>query len=319
MSEIWDISKIPLPFTEMIGSDTIGNASPTWTTDELQDPDIDNAVVDGSDAGADQSELGLRVGNKAQISTKVVRVSTRAIDSDTIGRSNELSYQVMMRQRELRRDVEAIMLTNQASLADDGASVAGRSAGLGAWLTTNAFRGATGTDGGFNTSTGLVDAPTLGTPRALSETLVRDVAQSVWEQGGNPTTLMGVPTVIRLLSEYMFTSTAKIANLTSDVREKTSAAVATGSVNLFITDFGVTLMMIPNRLQQNSDTDVSDLFCIDPAFIRQGFLTGYRVDPVAKTGLADNRQMHVDWTLKVLNEKAQGVIADIDNTAAVIA
>ena len=130
---------------------------------------------------------------------------------------------------------------------------------------------------------------------------------------------MGVPTVIRLLSEYMFSSTAKIANLTSDVREKTSAAVATGSVNLFITDFGVTLMLTPNRLQQNSDTDVSDLFCIDPQFIRQGFLTGYRVDPVAKTGLADNRQMHVDWTLKILNEKAQGVIADIDNTEAVIA
>ena len=38
-----------------------------------------------------------------------------------------------------------------------------------------------------------------------------------------------------------------------------------------------------------------------------------------KTGLADNRQMAVDWTLVVHTEKAHGVIADIDPTLAVTA
>ena len=43
------------------------------------------------------------------------------------------------------------------------------------WLTTNTFRGATGVDGGFGATTGdVVDAPTEGTKRGLTETLVRD-------------------------------------------------------------------------------------------------------------------------------------------------
>ena len=50
----------------------------------------------------------------------------------------------------------------------------------------------------------------------------------------------------------------------------------------------------------------------------QGFLQGYRVDPLDRTGTADNRQMTTDVTLKVLNEAAFGVIADIDPTIPVI-
>ena len=49
----------------------------------------------------------------------------------------------------------------------------------------------------------------------------------------------------------------------------------------------------------------------------QTFLHGYRVEPLAKTGLSDKRLMCVDYTLKVLNEKAHAVIADIDPTAPV--
>ena len=318
MSAIWDISKIPLDFTESISSDTAKNSFTEYTQDKLQAVDIDNAHVDGSDTDADDdTNLGTRVGSHCQISTKTIKVSTRARSSDTIGRSDELAYQIMMRQQECRRDVEAISVGQQASIADDGAAVPGRSAGFAAWLTSNTDRGATGADGGF--SSGVTDAPTLGTVRALSEATVRDIAQSVWEAGGNPTRIMSTPSVIRGLSEYMFTSTAKIATLTSDVREKESGATATGSVNLFITDFGVTLAMMPNRLQQEEATDNANVYIYDPEFVRHSFLHGYRVETLNKTGLADKRHVIVDWTLKVLNEEAHGVIADIDGTAAVVA
>ena len=322
MQRIWDISSIPLDFTESISSDSVTNSYTEYTQDKLQAVNLSNAAIDGSDQNNNNdTNTGTRVGSHCQISTKVVSVSERADNSDTIGRSKELPYQVMMRQRELHRDVEAIMLTQQASVADNGSNVAGLSAGFASWLTTNTFRGAGGADGGF--ASGVTAAPTVGTVRALSETLVRDCAQSVWEQGGNPTTLMSIPAVIRSLSSYMFTSTASVATLTSDVREKTSAATATGSVNLFITDFGVTLMMIANRLQpvvdDTADLENANLYCYDPEYVRQGFLSGYRVEPLAKVGLADTRLMAVDWTLKVLNEAAHGVIADIDYTLAVVA
>ena len=49
------------------------------------------------------------------------------------------------------------------------------------------------------------------------------------------------------------------------------------------------------------------------------YLHGYRVEPLAKTGLSDKRMMAVDWTLRVNTQRAHGAILDIDETAAVTA
>lgn len=317
MNQIWDISNIPLPFTDQISSDSSSNSYTEWTTDKLAAPDINNAVIDGSDATGNNAKGGARVGNQCQISVKNVVVTDRAGAEDTIGRANELAYQVMERQKELRRDREAIYLTQQASQADNGDDTPGKLGGFFAWLTTNVSRGATGANGGF--SNGVVAAPTPGTPRALSETMIRDVAQSVYQQGGNPSLLMSTPTLIRKLSEYMFTSSARIATMTSDVGQSPGAKIAQGSVNVFVTDFGVTLEMVANRLQPVVTGDVVNVGIIDPEYVRETFLQGYQTKELAKTGLTEKRLMSVDGSLKVLNEAAHGVIADITQTAAVVA
>jgi len=319
MNKIWDISKIPLPFTDMIGSEKSKQEYKEWTTDELAAVDTTNAIVDGSDATGNNTATGLRVGNHHQISDKVVRVSTRADASDTIGRTKELSYQLMRRMQELKRDVEAIALLNQASVADDGDSTAGKVGGLPSWLTTSAYHGAgAGADGGFSTSTGLTVARTKGTKRALTEALVRDCVQSVYAEGGDPTKFMSVPVVIRKFSEYLFTSSARVATLMSDQGKSREAATALGSVNVFVTDFG-TLTLVPNRLQQLYDTTVADAFILDPEYLALTYLKGYQTSPLAKTGLAENRHMTVDWSLIVNTEKAHGMIGDIDTALDVTA
>jgi hypothetical protein len=317
MQQIWDISKIPLPFSDIAGSGSASNSYTEWPIDKLAAPDITNAQIDGADTNSnDDTAVGARVGNQCQISTKTVKVSSRAQAVDAIG-GDALAYQVMMRQQELRRDVDAIAVTQQASAADDGSAVAGKAGGFGAWLTTNAFRGATGADGGF--ANGIVAAPTPGTVRALSETLIRDAAQAVYIEGGNPTKLMSTPLLIRKLSEYMFTASARIATLMSDSGQSREAQVAKGSVNVMVTDFGVTLEFVPNRLQQLVTTDNVNVYLIDPQYVELAYLRGYRTEPLAKTGLAETRQMAVDWTVKVLNEAAHGVVADINPALAVVA
>lgn len=317
MDRIWDISKIPLPLTDLIGSDEAKQSFTEWTEDALAAPDITNAEIDGADQTGNDTVTGSRRGNHCQESVKIVQVSTRARSSDTIGRSDELSYQVMRRQQELRRDVEAIMLTGQASFADTGAA-AGKAAGLAAWITTSVDRGAGGAGTGFNTSTGIVPVVTDGTKRGLTETLIRDSVENVYTEGGDPTILMTIPSICRKFSEYLFTSSARVATLQSDQGKSSEKATALGSVNVFVTDFG-TLTMIPNRLQQKTGSaDAADVFIIDPSYLRQAFLTGYRTEPLSKTGLSDKRLMCVDWSLKVLTEKAHGLIADIDPTVAVV-
>ena len=321
MQRIWDISKIPLPLTDRIGTETCKNSYKEWTTDELAAPNLSNAHVDGADASGNDTKTGKRVGNHCQISTKIVQVSTRANESDSIGGAGSLSYQVMKRQQELRRDVEAIALTHQASVADDGNTTPGKSAGLGAWLETSTSRGTTGADGGFNTGTGIVAAPAVGAKRALTEKAVRDIVQSVYQEGGDPTVLMSLPSVIRAFSEYLFTSSARVATLMADQGRSAEKATALGSVNVFVTDFG-TLDLVDNRLQQlyaADDGDCANVYIITPEYLSLGYLHGYRTEPLAKTGLSDKRQMAVDWTLIVQSEKAHGVIADIDPTLAVTA
>lgn len=96
MDQIFDISRIPLPFTDMIGTDRSTNTYTEWTQDELQAPDTTNSVEEGHtpDPTDNDTVLGARVGNYHQISYKVVRVSDRAQQTDNIGRASELAYQV---------------------------------------------------------------------------------------------------------------------------------------------------------------------------------------------------------------------------------
>lgn len=319
MNAIFDISRIPLPFTDMIGSGSHKNEYAEWTVDELAQPDVSNAVVDGADANGNDYQVGQRVGNHSQTSDKVVRVSYRADASDTIGRARELSYQISRRQQELRRDVEAIALENQASVADNGDAIAGLSGGLPTWLNTSVTNG---TAGGFNLSTGLTTAFTTGgSAVALTEANIRDTVQSVYQEGGDPTKLMSVPAVCRIISEYLFTSSARIATLLSDQGKSAEKATAMGAVNVFVTDFG-TLDIVPNRLQQLQTAaaagDSAFVFILDPEYLSMSYLYGYRTDMLAKMGLAENRQMAVDWTLKVHTEKAHGMIGDVSVTAPMV-
>jgi len=312
MEKIWDISKIPLPFTDMIGSGKARNSFREWTTDELAAPDVTNAVVDGADASGNNTATGLRVGNHCQTSDKVVKVSYRADASDIIGRSKELAYQLMRRQQELRRDVEAIALENQASVADDGNSTAGKAGGLPTWIVTNSQNG---TAGGFNVSDGLTDVWTsTGAVVTPTETLVRNAVEGVYNEGGESTKLMSIPGITRRFSEYLFTSSARVGTIMSDQGKSREAAAAVGSINIFVTDFG-TLDIVPNRLQQKQTAaaanDSAFIFILDPMQLAIDYLYGYRTDVLAKTGLAENRQMAVDWTLRVGNQKAQAMIGDI--------
>jgi hypothetical protein len=334
MNQIWDISKIPLPLTDSIGSETSKNAYKEWTIDALVAPLINNARIDGSDARTvTETVLGSRVGNHHQISDKIVRVSFRADNSDVIGRTKETSYQVMRRQQELRRDVESTLTLNQNSVADDGSATPGQSGGLPAWLTSNVAFGASGAAGGWQTST-VVNKRTYGTARALTETLVRDAVQSVYTNGGDPSIMMSVPGTIRKFSEYLFSSSARVATLYSDQGKSGEQATALGSVNVFVTDFG-TLRLIPNRLQWQytgtvASTTVaygaapatnatSDVFIIDPSYLAISYLKGYRTEELSKTGLAENKQMSVDWTLIVNTEKSHAVIGDITVASVVTA
>ena len=316
MQKIFDISKIPLPFTDLVGSTTHKNERFDWVVDELRAPDVTNARVDGSDAGEASEAGGARVGNHSQISDEVIAVSYRADASDTVGRTKELAYRITRGNQQIRRDVEAIALNNQASVAGTD-EVAGVTGGLPSWIETTVMNadGSAATAGGHNMTTGLTVKANVGDGSAatgLSFQAVKDAIQGVYEEGGEVTHLMSNPGVIGALSSYMFDNEARVATLTSDQgAPANSKATALSSVNVLVSDFG-TIKLVPNRLQPLDENGNAIAFLLDPEYVSLSYLEGYRTDQLAKTGLAEKRQISVDWGLRVHTEKAHGMIVNID-------
>ena len=321
MDKLWMINKIPLPFQDRVGTDIpMSDKTKHWTKDELAAPSLANALVDGADAPADSSAEGDRVNNKAQICGKTVKVSSRARRVRTIAFQDALTHQVMMRQEENYRDREAICLHNQASVNGTD-SVAGKSGGFPAWVETNAD--GAGARGGFNTSTGVVDAFTVGTRRALTEVMFRDTSQDVFVSNGNVSVAMSIPDMIRRISDYYFTADAKVATLQRETRgEEREGATAIGAVTYIRLDHGVWLELVSNRLQQSYSAtggNACDLHLIDTERVGIAQLQPMIGEPMGRKGLYYETLIHTDWTLVVGNEKAHGVITELNYETAMTA
>lgn len=349
MQQLFDISQIPLPLTQRIGTSSHSNPYTEWPMDRLQEPDItniDNFVIDGSTGRADDSShpTYARVGNHSQISVRNIQVSTRSNEVGTIGFARTLAHQIMMRGNEVRRNVEAHMLANQASQIDTGDSGnPGKIAGLEAWIADEDERGATiyaasGASqyrdlstggisiGGWPHQTGTVipaiDYSSVTDHEPLTETAVKDVIEGLYTRGADPTVIMARPSVVRLWSEFQFSSSARVATLTNqDSAASRAQRVAQGSVNVYVSDFSV-LEVVPNRLQPVSGDGspaCDTVFIFDPNFLKLSFLHGYRTISEGKAGLLEKREVQVDWTLKVLNWTAIGAIFGVANDEAVTA
>ena len=339
---IVDISRIPLPFADSIGSGSHSNPKHEWSCDRLADPDTTNAVTDGSTATTPTQVPAIRLGNHAQISQKTVGTSTR-VESTATHSNESLARYVQKATQELMRDCEAISLLNQASVKDTGVGgTAGKTAGLEAWIDEKvANQGAAaksplpfvdasgeltmtaaGSLGGWSTGTDHVfsgvDYTALTTAGQGSFASLKGILQALFELGAMPTKIMARNDVITALSSFMFTSTAQIATLQRDKGEG-GAAQAQSSVNQIIDDNGIIVDLITNRLMQLSGDGTptcNTLFAYDPssfAISTQG--GGIRSKELPVSGLGRAIQIHKDWMLTVNNPDALGAYICLDGGA----
>ena len=320
LDKIFDISKISLPYTEMVGKTTHKNERFDWVVDKLDAPDLTNAVVDGSDAGPAADASGERVGNHSQTSTKVISVSHRADDSDRIGAEKEFAYQLSRANNHLRRDLEAISLSDQASVADDGATTAGKTGGLASWIASNVFE-ADGTEvaaTGYNHTTGKTTTPTASAAGALSWGTIKDGIQAVYEEGGDVSVLMARPSVIASLSEFSYSNDVPIASLTADQGKSQEKQAAVGAIQVIVTDFGK-VKLVPNRIMQPLSDGSDVVYLLDPEYLSTSYLSGIQGYDLAKTGLSNKKMLATDWGVRCHNERAQAMIIGVDSSLPVVA
>ena len=312
---IYNISPTEVPLQANAGRGSASQTLHEWQIDELAAVDTGNAAIDGADFGADSSDPAQRIGVYMQISIKYLAVSRRANIVNKAGRKSELAYQIAKKGKELRRDVEAIACENQATLAGSS-SVASLTAGLGAWITTNTDRGAGGADGALSSGTfgQPTTAATDGTVRAMSEADMLALLRDAYIQGGNPNMIMVGPTVKQNFSNYMFTTNARIATQYQDQGPNNRGGISVvGAVDVYVSDFTV-LDIVPNRFQRERD-----VWILDTEYWEIAYLDGYKTETIAKIGDAERRHILVDWGLVSHNEAASAVLADIDETTAMVA
>jgi hypothetical protein len=293
---IANISPEDTPFQSNIGRGKVSNTLYEWQTDELAGVDLDNNVTEGDDVGTfDEVTPTVRLQNYCQISRKTVVIANTMEAVTKAGRRSELAYQLAKKGAELKRDIEGIALSNQAASSSAGLRKTGS---LLAFLKTNISKASDGVDPVYTTIPD--DVRTNGTRRDFTEAMLKDVIQQCWTEGANPKILMVGPSNKQTVSA--FPGIAQQRYNASGASPTTIVAAA----DVYVSDFG-NLSVVPNRFMR-----AGDAFVLDPEYAEIVYLRPFKQEKLAKTGDAEKRMMIVEWGLKVKQEKAHGLITDLE-------
>lgn len=293
--DIYRVAPTETPFTSSVQNAGRAKAvNHEWQTQDLAPASTSNAVLEGDDATTDATTPTVRLGNICQISDKVARVTGTQQAIDKAGRDNELSYQVALKKLELKRDMESILLNNQAKVAGDG-STARKLAGIESWIKTNTSKGTAGGAADPSAADGT-GTRTDGTQRAFTETQLKTVLQSIWTNGGSPDTIMVGGFNKQVMSTFTGRSTP-----TEDAKSKKIVA----AVDVYESDFGA-LKIVPNRFMRARSALILQMDMWALAFLRN-----MKEVDLAKTGDSERKQIITEWTLEARNEKASGGVFDL--------
>lgn len=292
------VSPTETVFMSAIGTRSVDNTYFEWSEVDLAAA-ASNTQIEG-DVGLSNSAPtnAVRKGNYTNISAKVVEVSDTNQAVNGVANAQTVAKQVAYKLSEMKRDMEKMCLSNVAGNA--GASGTARvTAGLPAFLTTNASRGTGGADGttsGSGTSGYPNAAATDGTQRAITEALLKGVIADCWDEGATPSIVLCGSSQKQTIST--FTGNATRYKEAED--SKLNAAI-----DVYISDFGE-LQIVPARHIRSRD-----VFVLDPSYAEIAYLQTANQKPLARTGLSERRLISAEWGLQVTSEKAHGVIADV--------
>ena len=270
-----------------------------WQRDTLATPNKDNAVIEGDDRSGSSLTATARVANTTQLLDKVAVTTSTLEKSKTAGRSSEMKYQVAKAFKELKRDLEAAIVSNNAAVAGNS-TTARKMAGLGAMLYTNASHGSGGSTTA-HTSGLATTAPTAGTARAFAEAQLKTVMQSIYTNSGE------MPSIISMTPSHKsgFSAFAGIASSRFNVA-KGKQAVIIGGADVYMSDFGE-LTVVPNYVQATSANDT--VFILNPEAAGVAYLQEFQSEPLAKTGHTEKELVFCEATLVVTSEASHGKIA----------
>ena len=287
---IYDISPTETPFMSGIARVPATATLHEWQTDALDTASASNAVIEGDDATTTAATPSVRLGNRAQISDKVPRVTGTQRVVDSAGRGDEFDYQILKSSKALKRDMESALLANNAAVVGND-TTARELGGIEAWIATNDDFGSGGASGSLGTT-----ARTDGTQRAFAESDLKSVLASCFDAGGDPNMIMVGSFNKQAMSAFSGNATRNT---------NSSDQTLNTAIKIYVSDFGE-LQVQTNRFQRSRSALVLDMDMWAMATLRE-----FDQTPLAKTGDSDRVQIISEYTLESRNEAASGGVFDL--------
>jgi len=275
---IYDISPTDTPFLSSITKKgSVSNTYFEWQTDALTAASGSNAVVEGAAVGTAATTATTRLGNYTQISKKVVEVTGTQDKVNNAGKKSEMAHQLAKASKELKRDMETSLLADNAAVAGN-ASTARETKGAAAFITTN-----------------VTDAGSSGSHAAVVEADITAVAESTWNAGGEPSTIL-----LGATNKKLITAMSGRASSTQSVVDDNKSIY--NAVDVYVSDFGTFNI----QLDRYADQDIiyflqNDMWSVD-------YLRDFQTVDIAKEGDSDKKMLLVEYGLRCGNEAANGKI-----------
>ena len=289
---IYDVTPTETPVLSAIPKVKATSTKHEWLTRSLAAASGSNAVIEGDEATTDAANANVRRFNYTQISDKVARVSGTQEAVTNAGMKSTMAREMEDKMKELKRDVETTILQDVAYVVGTD-TVARKMAGLSTYVITNVSKDSGGT---LATGDGS-DAYTEGTARVLSEDLVEAALALAWTNGGNPT--LGVCNAFQKRKFAAFSgSSTKMSD--GDKRK------VTNNVEVYIDPLGTEIRLVPCR---QAPTD--RVYFMDPEYFALATLRNFSSWDLAKDGDSTRKQIIVEATTEVRNEKAHAVVFDL--------
>lgn len=289
---IYNISPEEVPFFSNCAKVDVSNTYFEWQTDSLAAVSEDVAV-EGADASFSAATPTTRLGNYTEIIQATAATSGTLEATDRAGRAREMAYQVLKRAKELRRNAEhhLVGISNAAAAGD--ATTARETASIQAWLATNTSREGTGADPAGDGT----DVPTDGIQRAFTETLLGNVIDSIYTEGGNPDVIMAAPFNKRALTGF--------SGNANEVNHNNTDKTIINAVSVYVSDYN-TISVVPNRFLR-----ARDVLVLEMDYWKVGVLRPMQNTEIARTGDAEKRQVLMEYGLCAANEASSGIVADL--------
>ena len=312
---IYNISPMDTPFMSSVGKGSCNNTLFEWQTDELAAAAA-NQKLEGDDS---MNALAVaeprRLQNYTQISYKAVQTSGTAEAVDFAGRKSSQAYQLAKRAKEIKRDMEKMLLSEDVAVA--GATGTPRkTAAVMSWLGTTSAGTSNIIDGSASPVVGIVnnggsspavgpDGTTVASPSGsdavLTMAMINLAMKRCFDNGGEPTELMCDASLKQKISSL---GGSVIADLQKEA-PGAAPATAINAIDVLVTDFG-TLKIVPSRLCLPNQ-----LYFFDYDFWSIDYLRPFQTETLARTGDSMKQLMIAEYGLRAKNGLSNAAVIGI--------